>query len=176
MSGEAIFFYYFAGMSIITAIMTVGLRNPIYCALSLLAMFGHVAGLFVLLSAEFIAVIQIIVYAGAILVMYIVVVMVFNVKSEERFFHYRYPILAAVGLVILAELFLAMNRSRFLGVGTPVPSAAAASHQGGNTEAIGLLFYTVYLYPFEVVGLIFLVGFIAVMILAKPVKGEDTPA
>ncbi len=175
MNGEAFFFYYFAGASIITAILTVGLRNPVYCALSLLVMFGHVAGLFVLLSAEFIAAVQVIVYAGAILVMYLIAVMLFNVKSEERFLHYRSPALIFVGVVVLLELFLAMNRSAFFGTAPSAPPGMTPSQHAGNTEAIGFLFYTQYLYPFEVVGLIFLVGFIAIMILAKSPKREGNP-
>ena len=80
-----LFFGYFAGMIAITSILVVALRNPVYSALSLLVMFFHVAGLFVTLHAEFLAAVQIIVYAGAILVLYLFVVMLLNVKEDPAF-------------------------------------------------------------------------------------------
>src|SRR3990170_3540734 len=80
-----VLFSYFAGAIVLTAILVVALRNPIYSALSLLVLFFHVAGIYVLLDAEFIAAIQIIVYAGAILVIYLFVVMLLNLKAEEGY-------------------------------------------------------------------------------------------
>ncbi len=80
-----IVFFYFASVIVVTAALVVALRNPVYNALALLVMFFHVAGLFVTLHAEFLAVIQILVYAGAILVLYLFVVMLLNLKREERF-------------------------------------------------------------------------------------------
>ncbi len=79
-----VFFGYFAAIIMVTSVLVVALRNPIYSALSLLIMFFHVAGLYVTLHAEFLAAVQVIVYAGAILVLYLFVVMLQNVKREER--------------------------------------------------------------------------------------------
>ena len=81
----SLIFFYFASIIVLTAILVVALKNPIYSALSLLVMFFHVAGLYITLHAEFLAAIQIIVYAGAILVLYLFVVMLLNVKREERY-------------------------------------------------------------------------------------------
>ncbi|TLY36418.1 MAG: NADH-quinone oxidoreductase subunit J, partial [Nitrospirae bacterium] len=99
------FFYYLAGVIILTALLVVALRNPIYSVLSLLIMFFHVAGLYVTLHAEFLAAVQVIVYAGAILVLYLFVVMLLNVKREDRY-HPQLPIGAFLGLVIVTEVLL----------------------------------------------------------------------
>src|SRR3989441_12698600 len=79
-----IFFAYFALVSIVAGVLTVALRNPVHCGIALLALLGHMAGLFVLLHAEFLAVVQIIIYAGAILILYLFVLMLLNLKTEER--------------------------------------------------------------------------------------------
>ncbi|MCS7002463.1 MAG: NADH-quinone oxidoreductase subunit J, partial [Dehalococcoidia bacterium] len=84
-------FFYLAGVIILTSILVVALRNPVYSVLSLLIMFFHVAGLYVTLHAEFVAAVQIIVYAGAILVLYLFVVMLLNVKREDRY-HAQSPL------------------------------------------------------------------------------------
>ncbi|MEC4688485.1 MAG: NADH-quinone oxidoreductase subunit J, partial [Nitrospirota bacterium] len=103
-------FFYLAGVIVLTAVLVVGLRNPIYSTLSLLIMFFHVAGLYVSLHAEFLAAVQIIVYAGAILVLYLFVVMLLNVKREDRY-HYQFPIGALLGVAILTEaVVLAIQR------------------------------------------------------------------
>ena len=85
-----VFFAYFALMSIAAAVLTVALRNPVHCGLALLALLLHVSGLFVLLNAEFLWAVQVVVYAGAILVLYLFVLMLLNLKTEERYFHSTY--------------------------------------------------------------------------------------
>ena len=85
--------------------LVVALRNPIYSALSLLIMFFHVAGLYVTLHAEFLAAVQIIVYAGAILVLYLFVVMLLNLKQDDRY-HRQWPMAAVVGLTLLIEAMM----------------------------------------------------------------------
>ncbi|MEK7336492.1 MAG: NADH-quinone oxidoreductase subunit J, partial [Nitrospirota bacterium] len=82
---DYLFFGYFAGVIALTAVLVVAFRNPIYSALSLLIMFFHVAGLYVTLHAEFLAAVQVIVYAGAILVLYLFVVMLLNLKTDDRY-------------------------------------------------------------------------------------------
>ena len=104
MFGSLVFFY-FACVIVVTATLVVASRNPIYSALSLLIMFFHVAGLYVTLHAEFLAAIQIIVYAGAILVLYLFVVMLLNLKREERF-HRQGIIALFLGLTLFAEAIL----------------------------------------------------------------------
>ncbi|MCI0529201.1 MAG: NADH-quinone oxidoreductase subunit J, partial [Nitrospira sp.] len=82
---SAFFFYYFSAVVIVSSLLTVTLRNPVHCGLALLAMLLHMAGFFVLLNAEFLAAVQVIVYAGAILVLYLFVVMLLNIKTDERY-------------------------------------------------------------------------------------------
>jgi len=159
-----ILFFYFAGVIVITSFLVIALRNPVYSALSLLIMFFHVAGLYVLLNAEFIAVIQIIVYAGAILVLYLFVVMLLNIKREERYQH-QFLIGLFMGLLILAELLLILTRSVFsesLGQYT-----VERINTLGSTQAVGQALYTVYLFPFEVASFILLVAMIGAIVLAK---------
>jgi NADH-quinone oxidoreductase subunit J len=171
-------FFYFAGVIVLTSLLVVALRKPIYSALSLLIMFFHVAGLYVTLRAEFLAAVQIIVYAGAILVLYLFVVMLLNVKREERY-HPQFPIGALLGLTILTEvLLLAYHRSVANEPASLLSQAARAVPNGqavatdvapaaGNTETIGVVLYSTYLFPFEVASLILLVAMIGAIILAK---------
>lgn len=145
------------------ASLVVVLRNPIYSALSLLVMFFHVAGLYVTLHAEFLAAIQIIVYAGAILVLYLFVVMLLNVKREEQF-NQQGPVALFLGVVLLTEAVL-LTFSRGFTVGTPAPGREGAAV--GNTESIGEVLYSTYLFPFEIASLILLVAMIGAVILSK---------
>src|SRR5512145_2667047 len=97
-----VFFAYFALMSMAAAVLTVALKNPVHCGLALLALLLHVSGLFILLNAEFLWAVQIIVYAGAILVLYLFVLMLMNLKTDDRYFHSSYLYFlapAVIGLV-----------------------------------------------------------------------------
>ncbi len=161
---ETVIFFYFAGVIVATAGLVVAMKNPVYSALALLVMFFHVAGLFVTLHAEFLAVIQILVYAGAILVLYLFVVMLLNLKREERF-HNQVTVGFFLGCVLFAEaalLFIKGDTS----LGGNLPSAQAQVTEG-NTEAIGELLFSTYLFPFEVASLILLVAMIGAVILTK---------
>jgi len=163
--GELLFFY-FGGVIVGAAALVVTLRNPVYSAISLLVMFFHVAGLFVLLNAEFIAAVQVLVYAGAIQVLYLFVVMLLNLKREERY-HQQVLLGALLGVVILTELVLILARTTFSGpTGSYTPAVIQAM---GNTEAVGQSLYTTYLLPFEIASLILLVAMIGAIILAKRV-------
>lgn len=158
-------FFYFASVIVATAVLVVANRNPIYSALSLLVMFFHVAGLFVTLHAEFLAAIQILVYAGAILVLYLFVVMLLNVKREERF-HRQASVAVFLGLVLLGEaLLLAMQKETREAYFTPLIQSGAVT--SGNTESIGEILYSTYLFPFEIASLILLVAMIGAVILSK---------
>lgn len=156
-------FLYFAAVIVMAAALVVVLRNPIYSALSLLVMFFHVAGLYVTLHAEFLAAIQIIVYAGAILVLYLFVVMLLNVKREEQF-NQQGPVALFLGVVLLTEAVL-LTVSRGFTVGTPEPGREGSAV--GNTESIGEILYSTYLFPFEIASLILLVAMIGAVILSK---------
>lgn len=156
-------FVYFSGIILLTALLVVVLRNPIYSALSLLVMFFHVAGLYVTLHAEFLAAVQIIVYAGAILVLYLFVVMLLNVKREEQYSRQGVAALF-LGVVLLTEAGLLVV-SRGLTVAPPMPAGEAKTV--GNTESIGEVLYSTYLFPFEIASLILLAAMVGAVILTK---------
>jgi NADH-quinone oxidoreductase subunit J len=156
---EQVVFFYFASVIAAAAMLVVALRNPIYSALSLLIMFFHVAGLYVTLHAEFLAAVQIIVYAGAILVLYLFVVMLLSLKQDERY-HRQWPMAAFVGLSLIVEAII-------LTAMTHRTTPPAPIEHLGNTEAIGDVLYTTYLFPFEVASLILLVAMIGAILLAK---------
>jgi len=158
-------FLYFATVIVMAASLVVVLRNPIYSALSLLVMFFHVAGLYVTLHAEFLAAIQIIVYAGAILVLYLFVVMLLNVKRDERY-NQQGTVALFLGVVLLTEAVL-LAVSRGVTVATPGPGPEGAARAVGNTESIGEVLYSTYLFPFEIASLILLVAMIGAVILSK---------
>ena len=158
-------FFYFASVILLTAVLVVALRNPIFSALSLLIMFFHVAGLYVTLHAEFLAAIQIIVYAGAILVLYLFVVMLLNLKREERF-HRQVLIAVFLGLTLFAEALLLLLRGED-SMGSIAELAEPSGSAVGNTESIGEVLYSTYLFPFEVASLVLLVAMIGAVILSK---------
>jgi NADH-quinone oxidoreductase subunit J len=158
-----VLFCYFASVILITAILVIALRNPVYSAMSLLVLFFHVAGLYVLLDAEFIAAIQIIVYAGAILVLYLFVLMLMNLRGEDGF--QRQLVLGLLlGFAITGEIIYAVVRTDF---GRIMPGQGMAGSPAGNTEAVGQLLYTRYLFPFEVASIILLVAMVGAILLTK---------
>jgi NADH-quinone oxidoreductase subunit J len=160
-----IFFGYFAAIIVLTAVLVVALKNPVYSALSLLVMFFHVAGLYVTLHAEFLAAVQIIVYAGAILVLYLFVVMLLNVKREDRY-HSQWLMAAVICVPLLIEFVILLAGSTTTGrPDRTIPLGESGSTD--NTLAIGQALFSTYLFPFEVASLILLVAMIGAIILAK---------
>lgn len=170
---EHLFFFYFALIIAAASVLVVALHNPIYSALALLIMFFHVAGLYVTLHAEFLAAVQIIVYAGAILVLYLFVVMLLNLKHDDRY-HRQWPIAACVGTALVVEaIILTLLKGRTT---SPLPSNQGTAVEGlGNTESLGDVLYSTYLFPFEVASLLLLVAMIGAIVLAKrDLGGEAT--
>lgn len=166
-----VFFGYFAGMIAITSILVVALRNPVYSALSLLVMFFHVAGLYIMLHAEFLAAVQVIVYAGAILVLYLFVVMLLNVKQDDRY-HSQSRIAAFICVPLSIEFLVLLSGG--MGAAHRDPAAIAVDPQtSDNTLAIGQTLFSTYLFPFEVASLILLVAMIGAIVLAKRDIGEN---
>lgn len=163
---QTLFFLYFAFSTIISSVFTVALRSPVYCTLALLSTLLHVAGLFVLLHAEFIAAVQVIVYAGAVLVLYLFVLMLLNLKTTETFLHKQTWIAIFFGLVILVEILIALFKSPLM---KKIPAVAETAPSIGNTAAVGLTIFNEYLLPFEVVGVILLGAVIGALVLAKKV-------
>ncbi|MFQ5508146.1 MAG: NADH-quinone oxidoreductase subunit J [Leptospirillia bacterium] len=158
-------FIYLATVCVVCSALTVTLRQPVYNIMALLTMFFHVAGLYVLLNAEFLAVVQIIVYAGAILVLYLFVLMLLNLKSEARHLHRQWPFGVLILGSIAAMVVGALQAGTF---GLPSGEyTVAVMQQMGNTEAIGMKLYTDYLLPFEIASLVLLVAMIGAIVLTK---------
>jgi NADH-quinone oxidoreductase subunit J len=170
---ELVFFSYFAFVIAAAGVIVVTVHNPIYSAIALLIAFFHVAGLYVTLHAEFLAAVQIIVYAGAILVLYLFVVMLLNLRQDVRY-HRQWPMAAAVGVTLVIEAVVLMAMK---GWTTPVVTTGTETTVGGtsNTGAIGDVLYSTYLFPFEVASLILLVAMIGAIVLAKKDLGGDAP-
>ena len=165
---QAIFFYLFAGVCIASAIMVIAARNPVHSVLFLILAFVNAAGLFVLVGAEFLAMILIVVYVGAVAVLFLFVVMMLDIDfAELRQGMLNYlPAGFVVGGILLAELiFVVVAKVIQPGVPkaitAPIPAASAVS----NTEALGLVLYTRYVYYFEAAGIILLVAMIGAIVL-----------
>jgi len=166
MMGAAIFFYLFSAIAVASAVMVITARNPVHSVLFLILCFFNGAGLFLLLGAEFLAMILIVVYVGAVAVLFLFVVMMLDIDfTELRQGMLNYlPIGGTIGLVLLVELALVLGTWTFAPEST---RAIAAPAPGGvtNTEAIGRILYTQYVYFFEASGLILLVSMIGAIVL-----------
>lgn len=156
-------FAYFAVVILVSAVLTITRKNPVHSVLFMLLLFFHIAGIFVLLNAEFLAAVQLIVYAGAILILYLFVVMLLNVDKEStaaranRF----WPWMAGFGLLIACEIALLISRGTFpADTGQPM-------RLGTGVGELGALLYQNYLIPFEIASLILLVGLVGAVMLAK---------
>jgi NADH-quinone oxidoreductase subunit J len=165
---QAILFYLFAAAAVAAGAMVVVARNPVHSVLFLILAFFNTAGLFVLIGAEFLAMILIIVYVGAVAVLFLFVVMMLNIDfADLRSGFVRYlPIGALVGLVLLAELVLvsvswAVTTSGAVAPAVLPPGGVALS----NTRALGDILYTRYLFAFQGAGLILLVAMIGAIVL-----------
>jgi len=162
-----IIFIYFAAVIVISAVLMITRRNPIHSVLLMLLLFFHIAGVFVLLNAEFLAAVQLIVYAGAILILYLFVVMLLNVDKErsvKRANRY-WPVMAGFGIVIASEIVLLIVRGKFA-----VDAGQLMKPGFGTVNALGVELYTNYLVPFEIASVILLVGLVGAVMLAKKVK------
>ena len=163
------FFYLFAVMTIAAGAMVVVAKNPVHAVLFLIFAFFNAAGLFVLLGAEFLAMILVVVYVGAVAVLFLFVVMMLDVDFAElrAGFIKNAPLGAAIGLILLFELFF-MVGVRVIQPGAlrtasmPIPTPGSGIT---NTEAIGRVLYTKYAYYFEGAGLILLVAMIGAIVL-----------
>ena len=161
---SALFFYLFAVLAIASGFMVVAVKNPVHAVLFLILAFFNAAGLFVLLGAEFLAMILIVVYVGAVLVLFLFVVMMLDVDFAELkagFLKYL-PVGATVGILFLVELLFVLGAW----VTAPAIVAQAPTAAGvSNTAALGQILYTKYVYLFEAAGLILLVAMIGAIVL-----------
>ena len=159
-------FYYMAAASVASALLAVTRRNPVHSMLWVLALFLHVAGIFLLLGAEFLAAVQVIVYAGAILIFYLFVVMLLDLPDEEARprFGSHWPLAAAAGLSFAALAWLAR-------VGTGVaPARTHVASKGppqGSLSAVGMALFGPFALPFEMASLLLLAAIIGAVVLAR---------
>jgi NADH-quinone oxidoreductase subunit J len=163
---EAIAFYFFAAVLIASALMVIASRNPVHSVLFLILSFFNAAGLFVLTGAEFLAMILIVVYVGAVAVLFLFVVMMLDIDFAElkRGMLQYLPFGALIGLVLVAELVMAGS----VWVLKPAAQGALASATPAgitNTVALGRILYTDYVYYFEIAGMVLLVAMIGAIVL-----------
>jgi NADH-quinone oxidoreductase subunit J len=166
-----IIFGYFAVVILCSAVLMITRKNPIHSVLFMLLLFFHIAGVFVLLNAEFLAAVQLIVYAGAILILYLFVVMLLQVEREinsaraNRF----WPWIVVFGLIISTEIALLVLRGSF-----PVEQGQTMRVVGGvGVKELGIDLYTKYLVPFEIASVILLVGLVGAVMLAKKTESGN---
>jgi NADH-quinone oxidoreductase subunit J len=162
----AFFFYLFAGLCIASAGMVIAAKNPVHSVLYLILAFVNASGLFVMMGAEFLAMILIVVYVGAVAVLFLFVVMMLDVDfAEFKQGALQYlPIGMLIGGIFLAELLLVVG-AWVIGPGVPQAITAPISTTMSNTEAIGLVLYTQYVYFFQAAGMILLVAMIGAIVL-----------
>jgi NADH-quinone oxidoreductase subunit J len=172
---HAIFFYLFAAVTVASAAMVIFSRNPVHSVLFLILAFVNAAGLFVLIGAEFLAFILIIVYVGAVAVLFLFVVMMLDVDFAELrqgFINYL-PVGGVIGIILffeLAAVLVGWTIGPDVGkaITAPIPDAAQIS----NTQALGLVLYTRYVYFFQAAGVILLVTMIGAIVLTLQHKAN----
>lgn len=176
----ALFFYLFAALCVASAVMVIAAKNPVHSVLYLIFAFVNASGLFVLLGAEFLAMILIVVYVGAVAVLFLFVVMMLDVDFAElkQGFQQYLPVGALIGAIFLAELLMVggawtINPQLLKTTVAPIPTNVT------NTEALGLVLYTKYIHYFQLSGLVLLVAMIGAIVLTlrhnPNVKRQDIP-
>jgi NADH-quinone oxidoreductase subunit J len=171
---SALAFYLFAGIAVLSGLMVITARNPVHSVLFLILAFFNAAGLFVLLGAEFLAMILVVVYVGAVAVLFLFVVMMLdiNFSALRRGIRQHLMLGLTVGVVLLAELVIVVGAwavapevaSHTAQVVTPLVTAT-------NTQALGSILYTHYIYAFEGSGLVLLVAMIGAIVLTHRSRG-----
>ena len=177
----AFFFYLFAAVAVASAVMVISARNPVHSVLFLILCFFNAAGLFVLLGAEFLAMILVVVYVGAVAVLFLFVVMMLDVdfvELREGMLNYL-PVGGIIGLIVLVELALVLGSWSIDPASVSVRAAPAPSDVT-NTEALGRVLYTDFIYYFQAAGLVLLVAMVGAIVLTlrhkEGVKRQDISA
>jgi NADH-quinone oxidoreductase subunit J len=163
---QALAFYLFAGICVASAVMVIVSRNPVHSVLYLILAFVNASGLFVLMGAEFLAMILIVVYVGAVAVLFLFVIMMLDVdfsELREGFLEYM-PIGLVIGGVFLFELLLTVG-FWVINPATSKAITAAIPSNVSNTEALGLVLYTKYIHYFQLAGMVLLVAMIGAIVL-----------
>ena len=171
---ELALFYIFAGIAVISAILVITRQNVVHSAAFLGAALFAVAGIFLTLHAEFLAGVQVIVYVGGILVLFVFVIMLIAVEraEHERQYNRQWTIALITSAILIGEIGygLYQGRDSLVLPAAVVPAAGAAA--AGNSELVGTALYTVYLLPFEIASILLLVAIVGAVVLAK----KRTPA
>ena len=158
-------FYFLAVIMVVAALRVITARNPVHAALFLVLTFFNAGGLWLLLQAEFLAITLVMVYVGAVMVLFLFVVMMLDINLDrlrEGFWSYL-PVGALVGILMLVEMVMVLGGSYFGLEAMPAPPAAAETYS--NTREIGRVLYTDYVYPFELASLVLLVAMVAAVAL-----------
>ncbi|HEY8554088.1 MAG TPA: NADH-quinone oxidoreductase subunit J [Burkholderiales bacterium] len=166
-------FYVFGGLLVFAAAMVITLRNPVKSALFLVLAFFSAAGVWLLLAAEFLAIALVLVYVGAVMVLFLFVVMMLDInlaRMRAGFGEYL-PLGGLVAVLLVLEMALILSSGRFDAAVMPEPEPPPAGYS--NTRALGRLIYTVYAYPFELAAVILLLSIIAAIALTMR-KRKDT--
>jgi NADH-quinone oxidoreductase subunit J len=164
---EIILFIFFALIALASAVVMITRANPVISAIFLIINFFALAGLYLVLNAQFIAVLQILVYAGAIMVLFVFVIMLLNLGDEEALidkFNLKRIIAISIGAVIFLQLAYII-----LVKGNPVISIPQSIHsvEAGKVESIGIELFTTYLIPFEIISMLLIAAIIGAVVLAK---------
>ena len=163
---ETLFFLMVAAIAVISSILVITNKNPLNSALSLIMTFFCLATLYVMLEAPFMAAIQIIVYAGAIMVLFVFVIMLLNVRAEStRRGKHALFLGTMTGLLLLIQTWYTIGKSSFIGTQGTINSALIV--KAGHTELIGKSLFTDYLLPFEITSILLLAAMVGAVILSK---------
>ncbi|HEX6409625.1 MAG TPA: NADH-quinone oxidoreductase subunit J [Sphingomicrobium sp.] len=164
-------FYLFAGVMLIAAVAVIFARNPVHSVLWLILAFFNAAGLMLIVGAEFIAMLLVIVYVGAVAVLFLFVVMMLDIDFAQlrSGFTRNLPFGIIIALVLFAEIFVALTAWK---AGPVLSGAASRETAQPNIEALGEVLYTRFLYPFEIAGLILLVAMIGAIVLTHRSRGD----
>ncbi|MBO6948336.1 MAG: NADH-quinone oxidoreductase subunit J [Rhodospirillales bacterium] len=165
---HAFAFYMFAVVAVASGVLVISARNPVHSVLFLILAFFNAAGLFVLMGAEFLAMILVVVYVGAVAVLFMFVVMMLDinfVEMRQGFLQYL-PVGALIGIILFVELALAVGGWAFAPEAAGLAAAPTPSpDQISNTHAIGQIMYTKYIYLFQAAGMVLLVAMIGAIVL-----------
>ncbi len=165
---EALAFYMFAFIAVAAGVLVISSKNPVHSVLFLILAFFNSAGLFVLLGAEFLAMILVVVYVGAVAVLFMFVVMMLDINFTELrsgFLQYL-PLGGLVGLILLVEMVLVVGGWQTIAEGAKLAQAAAPMVEGTtNTHALGGIIYTDYIYLFHAAGMVLLLAMIGAIVL-----------
>ena len=178
---SALFFYLFAGVCVASAVLVIVSRNPVHSVLYLILAFVNASGLFILMGAEFLGMMLIVVYVGAVAVLFLFVIMMLDVdfvELREGFLEYL-PIGLVIGAIFLVELLLVAG-GWVINPGAVKQITAAIPTNVSNTEALGLVLYTKYIHYFQLAGMVLLVAMIGAIVLTLrhkvKVKRQDINA